>query len=124
MSAGRQYRIAQATARLTRVAADLRTETCTLQRYTASSDGMGGQTETWSALAANVSCYRQISSSAEREVAGVAQDVVSTTFRFAAGTTLAVRDRIVATDATYEVTGILSPQTLAADLAVTASLIR
>jgi len=87
-------------------------DSCTIQRRTLTSDGMGGYTESWSDLATGVKCrlspVRSISQLAERVVAE--QFVGRTLWQLTlpAGQDVSHDDRVVVGATTYEVMSVNS----------------
>lgn len=94
------------------------TDTCTIQRRTLSSDGLGGQTETWTTLV-TVACRITVAARRPPQEQVYAERVTSEgewLLTLPPGTDVQGKDRIsVANGPTLEVTGVL-PYSPALDL--------
>lgn len=86
-------------------------ETAQVQRVTRTSDGLGGYTEAWAAIA-TVACRVAPSGNtpAEQVVAERIQDRVLWTLTLPAGTDVTPADRIAVGSRTFEVIGVLAPR--------------
>jgi head-tail adaptor len=85
-------------------------DTCTIQRVTRASDGMGGYTDTWATLASSVACRLDSESINLREESVQAAIFVvdDYTLYLKNDQDITARDRVVLNSITYEVTVVLS----------------
>lgn len=88
------------------------TGTCTISRKTEGSDGMGGQSDTWTTLA-TVACAIAPAMQADNEqIQELRLGLVSGwIIRLPVGTDVTILDRIVSGGITYEVNDIRAPRT-------------
>lgn len=85
-------------------------DTCTIQRRSLQSDGMGGYTESWSDLATGVRC-RIASARYRPEERAIAEQVRGKTLwmlTLPAGQDITARDRVIVSGVAYEVVGLLT----------------
>lgn len=91
----------------------LRTTSCVIQRKASVSDGMGGQTDTWSNLATVLGRITPVIE-VEREV--IEEQRLEVLNRWLiylpAGQDITEKDRITALGVTYEVTSVNAPRTI------------
>ncbi len=101
-------RLDEALARGRRHYTPLLTQSATIQRFTRSSDGMGGGAESWSNVATSIACQVRATSQDEKDTAGISSDTLVVSIDMPATTTnLLTRDRIVVGSNTYYVIGIV-----------------
>lgn len=96
-------------------AAQTRTTPCSIQRKTATPDGMGGQSDRWTEIAA-VLCFIAPAQAGPGTPEAIAQERLEQQSRFAirlpAGQDITIRDRIQAAGTTYEVADVAGPRTI------------
>lgn len=91
------------------------TETATVQRVTRTGDGMGGFSESWATVATVSARVAPLGNSPqERVIAERLTGVTLWTVTLPAGTDVTDADRIGISGRTFEVTGMLGPQSLEA----------
>ena len=100
------------------------TTACSILRKSSVSDGMGGQTDTWTTLA-STTCRVAPDKSLDLEAAvqGRLQAESRWIIAFPAGTDVTAADRVTTLGSTYEVTGLLAPRTVELERKVQAVLV-
>jgi SPP1 family predicted phage head-tail adaptor len=95
-------------------------EVAAISRPTRSSDGAGGYTTAW-ATVATVACSLAQPSGGELEIANQAQQPLAWVITLPYGTDVAVADRIVISETTYEVFAVLGAHSFSTALRVLAT---
>lgn len=96
---------------LTQVAASAQPDLCVITRKTSVSDGMGGMTDSWAAIAAGVPCrvMNTIRQGVEAAEEGRIEDRLDWRIALPVGQDVTARDRIAADGMNFEVLGVLAP---------------
>lgn len=101
------------------------TDTCAIQRLSQTSDGAGGQADSWATVATAACRVRPGGQeSQERLMAERVQASSPFVFSFAWDTDLTERDQIVFDGQTYRVLGVLTPQTDGTELRAVTERVR
>ncbi|MDE2100083.1 MAG: hypothetical protein KGL39_22705 [Patescibacteria group bacterium] len=105
-------------------------DTCTIQRRTQASDGMGGQTDTWSNKYTGVACRVGLPSRVVTRIGAEVIDAAALTsiadreVVFSAGQDILVEDRIVYSGQTMEVVAVGAPTSFSVSVPVLAKVVQ
>lgn len=105
-------------------------DTCTIQRRSQASDGMGGQTDTWSNQYTNVACRVGLPSRIVTRIGAEVIDAAALTsiadreVVFAAGQDVLVEDRIVYSGQNMEVVAVGAPTSFSVSIRVLAKVVQ
>lgn len=105
-------------------------DACTIRRRTQASDGMGGQTDSWSDHYTNVACRVGLPSRIVTRIgvevidAGALTSIADREVVFAAGQDILVEDRIVYNGQTLEVVAVGAPTSFSVSVRVLAKVVQ